>query len=40
MEMFAVWQIIYEKEKDKCMDPPEDTGKQMGGFKCSSGKKA
>jgi len=39
MKMFAVWQIIYEKEKNKCMDPTKNAGKQMSGFRCSCGKK-
>ena len=39
VEVFAVGKIVYEKEKNKCMNPPEDAGKQVSGVRCGSAKK-
>ncbi len=39
VEVFAVGKIVYEKEKNECMNPPEDAGKQMCGVRRGSGKK-
>ena len=39
VEVFALGKIVYEKEKYKCMNPPEDAGKQVSSLRRGSGKK-